>query len=457
MQDAAHPTRGAGRQPPAATAGGGGAGGGAAPGPLPGRGRAPAAEPDPDAGPARGAHRQGRAPPTAQGADDVRDEIMRLGGSKGPRYYDQLTKAADAFARDRERDALRMLRARPRRAARRAERARAVRARALPPRPLPGGGEGARGLRRAHRLGRPAPGPDGLLPRPAPLAEGRRAAGQELAAVSPIAGARHRGPHRRRRRARRPRPPRRRHRAARAPRKPVAKPREHHLRLWYALADLEERAGNLARARAAVPAGPRRGRRLRRRRRTACRPRGSCHTPSGTVDPADRFPAAARPSATGRTSMSTRSSPHLQRRRGGAGASTSLSSAGASRRRPRCGRSSGQPPRRARRSGRPDGQATSVPVTVWDPPALARDPRRRRRRRRRRARCGGASSAPPPAPVGAKTEVEADVVARARDRRRLAAVRAPHRRRARRRSTMSNDGADGVAAARPGVAPGSDL
>jgi tetratricopeptide (TPR) repeat protein len=31
--------------------------------------------------------------------------------------------------------------------------------------------------------------------------------------------------------------------------KPVAHPREHHLRLWYALADLEERAGNLAAAR----------------------------------------------------------------------------------------------------------------------------------------------------------------------------------------------------------------
>ena len=32
-------------------------------------------------------------------------------------------------------------------------------------------------------------------------------------------------------------------------RKPVRDPKEHHLRLWYALADLEERAGNLARAR----------------------------------------------------------------------------------------------------------------------------------------------------------------------------------------------------------------
>jgi tetratricopeptide (TPR) repeat protein len=30
---------------------------------------------------------------------------------------------------------------------------------------------------------------------------------------------------------------------------PVRQPKDHHLRLWYALADLEERAGNLARAR----------------------------------------------------------------------------------------------------------------------------------------------------------------------------------------------------------------
>ena len=29
----------------------------------------------------------------------------------------------------------------------------------------------------------------------------------------------------------------------------VKRPRPYHLRLWYALADLEERAGNLARAR----------------------------------------------------------------------------------------------------------------------------------------------------------------------------------------------------------------
>ena len=30
----------------------------------------------------------------------------------------------------------------------------------------------------------------------------------------------------------------------------VSRPREHHLRLWYALGDLEERAGNIPRARA---------------------------------------------------------------------------------------------------------------------------------------------------------------------------------------------------------------
>ena len=73
---------------------------------------------------------------------------------------------------------------------------------------------------------------------------------QELAAVSPIARARDRRPHRLRRCARRPGP------AARGPRprcasgpSAIKKPAEHHLRLWYALADLEERAGNLARAR----------------------------------------------------------------------------------------------------------------------------------------------------------------------------------------------------------------
>src|SRR5437763_12575979 len=41
---------------------------------------------------------------------DVREEIVRLGGSKGARYYDQLIKAAEAYSRDHERDAMRLLR-----------------------------------------------------------------------------------------------------------------------------------------------------------------------------------------------------------------------------------------------------------------------------------------------------------------------------------------------------------
>src|SRR5918996_4081110 len=62
----------------------------------------------------RPAKRAARTPPphrrrrTTPG--DVRDEILRLGGSRGPVYYDQLTRAADAFQRDHERDAIRILR-----------------------------------------------------------------------------------------------------------------------------------------------------------------------------------------------------------------------------------------------------------------------------------------------------------------------------------------------------------
>jgi len=41
---------------------------------------------------------------------DVEDEIRRLGGRNGVRYYQQLTRAADAFHRDHERDAIRQLR-----------------------------------------------------------------------------------------------------------------------------------------------------------------------------------------------------------------------------------------------------------------------------------------------------------------------------------------------------------
>ncbi len=91
---------------------------------------------------------------------------------------------------------------------------------------------------------------------------------------------------------------------------------------------------------------------------------------------------------------------------------------------------SGAPEIRALKSGRRiatlavrtpagDGRSTSVPVTLWDPPAwvetLASDDDvlvvGRVRRRFFRTTTGS----------GARTDVEADVLARARDRRRLTA------------------------------------
>jgi tetratricopeptide (TPR) repeat protein len=44
-----------------------------------------------------------------RGPQAVRDEILRLGGRRGERQYQRLTEAADAFARDHERDAVRIL------------------------------------------------------------------------------------------------------------------------------------------------------------------------------------------------------------------------------------------------------------------------------------------------------------------------------------------------------------
>ena len=80
---------------------------------------------------------------------------------------------------------------------------------------------------------------------------------------------------------------------------------------------------------------------------------------------------------------------------------------------------SGPPEVRAFESG--DGRNTSVPVTVWDPPAwvetLATDDDvlvvGRVRRRFFRTATGGS---------GARTDVEAESLAPARDRRRLAAL-----------------------------------
>jgi len=44
------------------------------------------------------------------GPQAVRDEILRLGGRRGARHYDELMRGADAFAEGRDRDALRIMR-----------------------------------------------------------------------------------------------------------------------------------------------------------------------------------------------------------------------------------------------------------------------------------------------------------------------------------------------------------
>lgn len=173
---------------------------------------------------------------------------MRLGGAEGPRLYDQLMKAADAFARDHERDALRMLR--PLRDA-------------MPDSPsvrellglahyrlghypaaakeleafveLTGSVEQHPVLMDCYRaqrrwgkvearwrdLGAASPGPEVAT-------EGRIVAAGALADRGRIDDAIAL--------------------LTRADRR-VNKPKPYHLRLWYALGDLEERAGNMPRAR----------------------------------------------------------------------------------------------------------------------------------------------------------------------------------------------------------------
>jgi tetratricopeptide (TPR) repeat protein len=180
---------------------------------------------------------------------DVRDEILRLGGSGGPKYYDQLVRAADAFQRDHERDAIRILR--PLRDA-------------LPDSPsvrellglsfyrdgkftaaakeleeyvrLSGAVDQHPVLMDCYRAQHRWKRVDDLWrelaatsPPPDLATEGRIVAAGALADRGRVKEAlgllgRREGK--------------------------VTRPGEHHLRLWYALGDLEERAGNLPRARA---------------------------------------------------------------------------------------------------------------------------------------------------------------------------------------------------------------
>jgi tetratricopeptide (TPR) repeat protein len=204
---------------------------------------------------ARRAPSPGGAPPRRRrrrGPADVEDEVRRLAGRDGDRAYRRLMDAADAYAHDRERDALRILR--PLRDQ-------------LPASPsvrelvglcqyrLGNYHAAAKELEAYSQLA------DSVEQNPV-LMDCYRAqrkwrkvedAWSELAAVSPSAEAVAEGRIvyagaladqgrvdealallRKR---------------ADPERKPVRSPKEHHLRLWYALADLEERAGNLARAR----------------------------------------------------------------------------------------------------------------------------------------------------------------------------------------------------------------
>jgi hypothetical protein len=180
---------------------------------------------------------------------DVRDEILRLGGSRGPTYYNQLARAAAAFQRDHERDAIRILR--PLRDA-------------LPESPsvrellglaqyrdgkftaaakeleeyvrMSGSVDQHPVLMDCYRAQRRWKRVDDLWrelaatsPPPELATEGRIVAAGALADRGRVTDAlrllgRREGK--------------------------VTRPREYHLRLWYALGDLEERAGNLPRARA---------------------------------------------------------------------------------------------------------------------------------------------------------------------------------------------------------------
>ena len=184
-----------------------------------------------------------------KGPSSVRDEILRHGGARGERWYDAVAKASEAFAEDRERDAIRILRP--------------VR-RALP------GSPSVRELLGVslYRAGRYKAAAEELdvyaeltseVNQHPVLMDCARALGQpgrvqelwtELAEVSPsselvtegrivLAGSL----------ADNDRLDEAIAMLGRRASGTVKRVQQHHLRLWYALADLEERSGNLARAR----------------------------------------------------------------------------------------------------------------------------------------------------------------------------------------------------------------
>lgn len=180
----------------------------------------------------------------------MRDEILRHGGARGDRWYDAVARASEAFADDRERDAIRILRP--------------VR-RALPSAPSVRELLGV-SLYRAGQYGAAAEELEayaqltGEVDQHPVLMDCARALGnsarvdelwKELAEVSPtaelvtegrivLAGSF----------ADRDRLDEAVAMLGRRASGTVKRIQPHHLRLWYALADLEERSGNLPRARA---------------------------------------------------------------------------------------------------------------------------------------------------------------------------------------------------------------
>ncbi len=173
---------------------------------------------------------------------------MRLGGRSGARDYDTLMRAAEAFAAGRERDALRMVRPlRQRmpeavsvrelfglslyRTGRYAEAAAELAAVA----DSTGGTESHPVLMDCHRaLGHPDRVEElwdelaAVSPSPELMVEGRIVRAATMADRGRLDSAL---------------------RILRRPAAAVRRPLEHHLRLWYVLGDLEERAGDLPAAR----------------------------------------------------------------------------------------------------------------------------------------------------------------------------------------------------------------